>query len=222
VTARKFRVLLADDHVLVREGLKRLIDDQPDMVVVAEASDGPEALRLCETAEVDVALVDVSMPTWDGVKTAQALRSACPQMKIVSVTRHDDETFVRRMFAAGANGYVLKQSPSNRLTSAIRAAMRGEACVDSSVRRVETVAPPAGVPISEVPEESEPLTDIERKVIQLVSASHSGREISEQLGMDVDTVQTLKIRAMSKLGLQSRVHLIEYARRQRWLRDSDK
>jgi DNA-binding NarL/FixJ family response regulator len=218
VTNLKLRVLLADDHVLVREGLRRLIDEQPDMEVVGEAGDGPDAMRLCETLIPDVALVDVSMPIWDGVKTAQALRSASPQTKIVSVTRHDDESFLKRIFAAGAMGYVLKQSASAHLTSAIRAVARGEQYIDPSIRRVAEVAtPPAAPPLDLPSAPAEPLTDIETEVLRLAATSHSRREIGESLSVDPVTVSEVKARAMAKIGLQTRIQLIEYASRHGWL-----
>src|SRR5262245_9890704 len=108
----RLRVLLADDHEMVRDGLKRLINEQSDMEVVAEAGDGREALRLAELREPDVVLVDISMPGVDGVTMSQELARVCPRVRIVAVTRHDDSAFVGRMLDAGAMGYVLKQSPS--------------------------------------------------------------------------------------------------------------
>src|SRR3954463_4924753 len=222
MTNAKLRVLLADDHVLVREGLKRLVDEQQDMEVVGEAGDGPEALRLCQELMPDIALVDVSMPSWDGIRTAEALRSACPQMKIVSVTRHDDESFVRRMFAAGASGYVLKQSPPSNLTNGIRTVARGEAYVDPLIRRSPHVT--NSIPASAFREKGsddgstprDSLTDVEKQVLRLLALSYSGREIGEQLGLAPQMVSIVKARAMAKVGLQTRVQLIQHARQHGW------
>ena len=217
--SRKLRILLADDHALVRDGLKRLIDEQPDMEIVAEAGDGPEALRLCQMVHPDVALVDVSMPVWDGVKTTQMLRSACPQMRIVSVTRHNDESFVRRMFEAGAVGYVLKQSPSTELTKAVRSVATGERYVDPSIR-FAPVAPAFERSSDERLETNSgaTLSPEEEQVLRLVALSQSGREIAERLALDVDAVLALKTDAMAKLGLQSRLQVIDFARKSGWLK----
>ena len=107
---RRARVLLAEDNLRVREGLKRLIDDEADMEVIAETGDGQQALQLAQRLAPDVALVDVSMPGWDGVRLAREISGACPSVRIIAVTRHDDGGFVTQMMAAGARGYVLKQS----------------------------------------------------------------------------------------------------------------
>ena len=213
----KLRVMLADDHVLVREGLKRLVDEQPDMEVVGEAGDGPDALRECQSLLPDIAVIDVSMPTWDGVKTAQALRAACPRMKIVSVTRHDDESFVKRMFAAGVTGYVCKQSSSSLMTTAIRAVARGEHFVDPSIRRRGDPGTSAASGVINPAQQTPSLTEAEQQVVRLVAMSHSSREIGEQLGLDSTAVTAIKRSAMSKLDLETRIQLIDYARQRGWL-----
>ena len=115
---RRLKLLLAEDHVLVREGLKSLIDDQPDMEVVAEAGDGLHAVRLAQDRMPDVALADVSMPGLDGAQVTEMITAACPRVKVIALTRHEDASFVRRLLEAGAAGYVRKQSPSTELTRA--------------------------------------------------------------------------------------------------------
>jgi len=214
VRKAKLRVLLADDHVLVRDGLKRLVDDQPDMVVVAEAVDGPEALRLATSIAPDVALIDVSMPAWDGVKTTQEMMAACPALKIVAVTRHDEESFVRRMLRAGAAGYVLKQSPSAAMTTAIRAVARGERYVDSTLQS----------PVSEEevqPSHAEPLevslSPMEEQVLRLVASSRSTSAIAAALSLDPDAVARVKAEAMKNARLTTRLDVIRYARDRGWM-----
>jgi DNA-binding NarL/FixJ family response regulator len=216
---RKLRIVLADDHALVRDGLKRLIDEQPDMEVVAEAGDGPEALLLCQRVHPDVALVDVSMPVWDGVKTTEMLRARCPQLRIVSLTRHNDESFVRRMFEAGAVGYVLKQSRSADLTKAIRLVANGEHYVDPAMR-FAPVAAAVERPTGERLETNSSTTLLpeEEEVLRLLALSQSGREIGERLGFDLDAVSALQRAAMAKLGLQSRLQVIDFARKSGWLK----
>jgi two-component system, NarL family, response regulator NreC len=142
----KIRVLVADDHVMVRNGLKRLINDQRDMVVVAEAADGPAAVRLSESSLPDLALVDMSMPGWDGITTAQNIAAACPGVRIIAVTRHGEEPFVSRMLNAGASGYVLKQSSSSALLQAVRTVAKGGQYIDPGIRRVRVLGTPSPVP----------------------------------------------------------------------------
>ena len=130
----KLRILIVDDHALVREGLKRLIHEQPDMLVVGEAGDGHEALRVAEECLPDVALVDIWMPGLDGARITQMITDACPQVKVIALTRHDDGGFVRKLLEAGATGYVLKQSALSELTRAVRAVAAGQQFVDASIR----------------------------------------------------------------------------------------
>jgi DNA-binding NarL/FixJ family response regulator len=217
--SRKLRILLADDHALVRDGLKRLIDEQADMEVVAEAGDGPDAVRQCQQCHPDVALIDVSMPVWDGVKTAEMLRSACPDVRIVCVTRHNDKSFVRRMFEAGAVGYVLKQSRSTDLTEAIRSVARGDCFIDPAIR-VASVGPARERPTDETLDtrSSATLSADEERVLRLVALSQSGREIGARLALDIETVLALQRDGMAKLGLQSRMQVIDFGRKSGWLK----
>ena len=140
-------------------------------------------------------------------------------MNIVTVTRYDDESFVRRMLAAGVHGYVLKQSPSAHLINGIRAVARGEHYIDPTIRRAAEVAEvaPAPVPDRAATRTTATLTDTELQVLRLAAASHSSREIGEQLGLDATRVADVKASAMAKLGLQTRIQLLDYARRHHWL-----
>lgn len=130
---RKLRVLPAEDHVTVREGLRRLVDEQGDMEVVAEAGDGREAARLAQELVPDVAVMDVSMPGWDGLKATRELSGACPQVRVLALTRHEDPGFIAEMLKAGAKGYVLKQSASGELIRAVRAVAAGQCYLDPAV-----------------------------------------------------------------------------------------
>src|SRR6185369_6232878 len=140
VSVTKLRILIVDDHPLVREGLKRLIHEQPDMLVVGEAGDGHEAIRLAKECLPDVALVDIWMPGLDGARVTQMITDACPQVKVIALTRHDDAGFVRKLLEAGATGYVLKQSALSELMQAVRAVVAGQQFVDASIRGA---APPS-------------------------------------------------------------------------------
>lgn len=202
---------------MVRDGLKRLINDQQDMEVVAEAGDGPEALRLAESLLPAVALVDVSIPGWDGVRITQTLTRTCPGTKVIAVTRHDDAAFVRRLLEAGAAGYVLKQSPSAELTRAVRAVAAGERYVDPSVRS-------ARPPLSRAPAQTAPpgapcerITDLEEQVLRLLASSYSNQQIAERLAMDVAEVADTKASAMRKTGVMTRLQVIQYARARGWV-----
>lgn len=211
------RVLLVDDHVLVRDGLKRVVNDQPDMEVVAEAGEGREALRLAQNHAPDIALLDVSMPGLDGVILAEEMRRSCHKVRIIAVTRYDDEGFVRRMLEAGASGYVRKQSSSIEVVRAIRAVAQGYQYIDPGVRRS---APDSGTSTASQLSETgagEPLTSQEEDVLRLLAASNSTQQIAEQLGLTLEDVAIRKTSAMQKSGLRTRLQIISFARSRGWL-----
>lgn len=131
---KKLRVLLIDDHALVREGLTRLINDQADMEVIADAADGHTGVQLAQELVPDVALVDVSMPGLDGTQVTRRIASTCPRVRVIALSRHNDGSFVQRLLDAGASGYALKQSASTELTGGIRAVAAGEQYLDRSIR----------------------------------------------------------------------------------------
>ena len=207
---RHTRVLLADDNLPVRQGLKRLINDQPDMEVVAETEDGEEALQLVQRVSPDVALVDVSMPGWDGVRLASAMRAACPSVKVLAVTRHNDDAFVKKMMAAGARGYVLKQSATTNLVAAVRACVSGAVYVDPGVKSAQLPSA-AAVPVA-TSSEHEPLTAIEEQVLSLFGSASPTQLIAEQLGLDPQEVVRVKNEAMRKLGFTTRLQAMNYVR----------
>jgi DNA-binding NarL/FixJ family response regulator len=208
-------VLLADDHLLVRDGLKRVVNEQPDMDVIAEAGEGREAGRLAQNHAPDIALLDVSMPGWAGVTLAQEMTRTCPQVRIIAVTRHDDEGFLTRMLNAGAHGYVLKQSPSAELVRAIRAVAQGQQHIDSAVRRHVSEPPPPTLHNIDAAV-SEPLTSLEEDVLRLVAATCSNQGIAELLTLPVEEVASLKRIAMRKTGLVTRLQVISFARSLGW------
>ena len=216
-TKRPIRVLLADDHVLVRVGLKRLIDDQPDMEVIAEAANGQEALRLAQHHAPTVALVDVSMPGWDGVTLTREMSRACPSLKIVAVTRHDDGGFVRRMMDAGACGYVLKQNATSHLVDAVRACADGASYVDSGVRSAPALTEPSKNHGRVATHQGGTLTPIDEQVLRLVATGASQHVIAQRLGMQPDDAARAKQTAMRNAGLTTLTQVIAYARNQGWL-----
>jgi two-component system response regulator NreC len=210
----RHRILIADDHVLVRDGLKRLINDQEDMEVVAEAGEGAEAVRLAVSVRPSIALVDVSMPGWDGVKVAQTLSQACPYVRIIAVTRHNETSFVRRMMAAGARGYVLKQSSFGELARAIRDVAGGSEYIDPGI--AAWAIPPTHIGPKSA-DTSEALTDVEEQVLRLLADAHTVREIGERLSIPSDQVAELKAAVMRKTGLLTRLHIMDYAHARGWM-----
>lgn len=207
---RRTRVLLADDNVSVRHGLKHLIDQQPDMEVVAETGDGEDALQLAHRLLPDVALVDVSMPGWDGVKLTREMSLAQPSVKIIAVTRHDDGGFVKKMMEAGACGYVLKQTATSTLAPAVRACVGGSVFIDPGLKSFPSGGA-AAAPIS-VPLAHEPLTAAEEQVLRLFGSAASTQSIADELGLSRDDVARIKHAAMQKLGFTTRQQAMHYAR----------
>lgn len=202
---RRVRIILADDHAGVRDGLVRLVNEQPDMQIVADTGNGRDALQLAQRLSPDVALVDVSMPGWDGVKLTRELRQSCPSLSVIAVTRHNDARFVEKMTAAGACGYVLKPNARETLVDAIRACVSGGRYVDPGVRPISEAAA-APVPSSD----HQPLTAAEEAVLRLFGAAWSTQMIAEELGLDRQDVARVREAAMRKLGFSHRLEALTY------------
>lgn len=210
----RIRVLLADDHEIVRMGLRLLIESQPDMRVVAEVANGEDAVNAAGTAGVNVAVLDLAMPGVGGLGAAQALRDAAPAVKIVVLTRHEDTAYVRESMAAGCAGYVLKQSPSSALLEAIRAAARGETYVDRALPDTEELVYAAGSRTTRAT-----VSYRERDVLRLTALGRSNKNIARQLSISVKTVEVHKANAMRKLQLSDRAEVVRYAVIQGWMKD---
>jgi DNA-binding NarL/FixJ family response regulator len=213
---KKITVLLAEDHETVRQGLRLLIDAQADMEVVAEAGDGRAALQRAEATHPTVVVVDVSMPEMNGLEATRGLRERHPDMAIVALTRYGEDGYVQELLAAGASGYVLKQSASEELLQAIRAAARGERYLDASLS-----ARPAGTRM-QGRRDTAPrarISDRESQVLRLMALGHSNKEIAAALEISVKTVEVHKANAMRKLELHGRLDVVRYALLQGWLRD---
>jgi two-component system response regulator NreC len=219
----RLRVLLADDHAVLREGLALLIDAQPDMQVVGQARGGREAVRMAEQMQPDVAVLDVSMPDLGGAETAEQIRVGCPKVHTIALTRHADLGYLRRMLRAGASGYVLKRTAADALIGAIRVVAEGGNYVDPSL---------AGALVSRTlgggdngngtTSHGVELSQREEQVLRLVAWGQSNKEIAGALGLSVKTVESYKATALDKLKLRSRTDILRHALGQRWLReDSD-
>ena len=209
------RVLLADDHVTVRHGLKLLIDGQPDMTVVAEASDGAVAVQLALECRPDIIVMDISMPGMNGLVATQTLRKSLPSVRVVTLTRHDDDAYLQELLRAGASAYVLKQSPPTELLQAIRATGSGGQYVDSTL----TARITAGFLGREGrgAGRAATITERETEVLRLIASGYSNKDIAQQLELSVKTVETHKANAMRKLDLTSRIDIVRYAILQGWL-----
>jgi two-component system, NarL family, response regulator NreC len=215
--SQRLRILLVDDHVTVRQGLKLMLEREPDLEVVGEASDGAEALERVSEVTADVIVMDLSMPGSSGLVATRRLKASRPDVAMVTLTRHADKTYLRELLRAGTLGYVLKKSPHNELLRAIRAAGAGQQYVDPSL--THHLAEPflrqhdRSVRLS-------PVTERESQVLQLVSLGHSNKEVAAQLGLSVKTIELHKANAMQKLGLEGRIELLRYALRCGWLQDA--
>lgn len=207
------RVLLAEDHNVVREGLRLLLDAQPDIQVVGEATTGREAVVLARDNCADIAVLDISMPDLDGVQAAARIRTECPQTQVLILTMHESDVYFFRALEAGAAGYVLKKAASEDLINAVRAVARGEAFFYPSLARKllndylghARHGPPAGPP------GYEELSDREREIMFLLARGLSNQEIAEKLVISPSTVQTHRTHILQKLELENTIDLVRYA-----------
>jgi two-component system response regulator NreC len=209
------RILLADDHVTVRYGLKLLIDQQPDMKVVCEASDGRIAVQLAEQTDIDVVVMDISMPGMNGLIATRKLKQLRPDVAIVTLTRHGDDAYLQELLRAGVAAYVLKQSPPTELLQAIRTAASGRQYLDSSLTPRLTAAFVSRDNRSSKSDGT--ISEREAAVLRLIAIGYANKEIAEQLSVSVKTVEAHKANAMRKLDLNGRIDIVKYARLQGWL-----
>lgn len=212
----KAKVLLVEDHVIVRQGIKALFSDEPDLEIVGEADDGRAALQSVSELEPDVVLMDISMPGLNGIEATRQIRQNHPEVKVVVLSMHSNEEYVFQVLRAGASGYVLKQSDSSEVLTAIRAALAGgsflsppisRTVIDDYIRRAEARGGD---------DDLELLTSREREVLQLLAEGLSNREIAEQLNISIKTVETHRSNMMGKLGVSSKTELVKYALRKGW------
>ena len=214
----KLCIFLADDHAVVREGLKALVNAQPDMAVVGEAADGASACEQVPQLQVDVVVLDVSMPGMSGAQAAEQLRQECPQVKVLALTVHEDKGYLRQLLEAGAAGYMLKRAAAAELIRAIRTVAEGGVYLDPSLAGKVVGGFVRKHPEKDEFEEAE-LSDRESAVVRLIAAGHSNKEIAGQLDISVKTVETYKARSLEKLGMHSRADLVRYALQRGWLQE---
>lgn len=210
----KQRVLLAEDQTILRESLKVLIGSEPDLEVVGEAGDGEQAVRLVQSLQPDIVVMDLSMPRLDGVQATQTIRRLCPNVKILALTVHETKSHIRRVLQAGASGYVVKRSAAEELIQALHAVAAEGVYLDPIVteKLITGPKPPAAAKPN-----GETLSDREAEVLRLIALGYANKEIAAQLNLSVKTVETFKTRALEKLGLRSRVDIVRYAMDRGWL-----
>ena len=213
----KLRVMLADDHETVREGLKMIVNAQDDMEVVGFAGDGREAVARAQELLPDVLVMDISMPKLNGLKATEKLTEVCPQVKVLTLSRHADDGYIRELLAAGARAYVLKQSAPDELIHAIRAVAAGGKYIDpklaAKVMGSYSNRGPRG-------EAKGNLSDRESEVLRLIALGYSNKEIAARLSLSVKTIEVHKANAMRKLNITGRIDLVRYAMFQGWLQDN--
>jgi two-component system, NarL family, response regulator NreC len=212
----KLRIVLADDHETVREGLKMIVNAQDDMEVVGFAGDGSEAVTMAQELLPDVLVMDISMPKLNGLKATEKLNEVCPQVKVLTLSRHADDGYLRELLAAGACAYVLKQSAPSELIHAIRAVAAGGKYIDPKL--TAKVVDSYGDRMSRG-EAKGILSDRESEVLRLIALGYSNKEIAARLSLSVKTIEVHKANAMRKLNLTGRIDLVRYAIFQGWLQD---
>ena len=203
------RILIADDHGVLRAGLRALLSDEPDLEVVGEAPDGQMALRLADELRPDIVLLDVNMPGLGGVEVAQRLKETLPNLRVLILTAHEDESLLREAIHAGAAGYIVKRAVESELINAIHAVSHGDLYVHPTMTRAllkdMSVIPTAEEPLAES------LTPREIEVLRLIAQGYTNGQVAKELNLSVRTVESHRANLMGKLNLHSRVELVKYA-----------
>ena len=217
---QSIRVLLADDHETVRQGLRLLVESQPDMHVIGEARDGRAAIASVCALHPDVLVLDVSMPEMNGLEAAQILRDKAPGTAVVALTRFSDEAYVTEFMRAGGIAYVLKQSSSRELIDAIRAAASGKQYLDSALGTRISIGMKRATTTTTTTTTTSRITERETEVLRMMALGHSNKEIASVMDVSVKTVEVHKANAMRKLGLRGRIDVVRFAILQGWLKET--
>ncbi|MCB9076164.1 MAG: response regulator transcription factor [Anaerolineaceae bacterium] len=209
---RQIRIVLADDHAVLRAGLRVLLNAEPDMVVVGEAGDGESCVAIAVKLQPDLVLLDINMPHTNGLEALAELRHKVPHSRVLILTMHDDAVYLRQVLAAGGAGYVLKEAADSELLTAIRTVYNGGVFLHPShahilLEQAINSAPAVATPDSQLSN----LSDREQEVIRLIALGHTNKEIAEILHLSVKTVETYKARGMEKLNITTRSALVRFA-----------
>ncbi len=205
------RVLIADDHAVVRAGIRLLIDRQEDMEVIGEAGDGWQAVEQATSLRPDLVLLDVTMPGLNGLEVASELRRAVPDVRLLVLTMHDDEAYLRQFLQAGVSGYILKKAADTELVAAVRAVVRGETYIYPSLTGVLVDRFLDKPEVTKERGSHGKLTARETEILQLVAQGYTSQQIGDRLSITVNTVQTHRAHIMEKLELKGRAELVRYA-----------
>lgn len=216
---KKLRVLVADDHKVVRDGLRLLIDSQRDMRVVGEAGNGKEALERARKLNPDIVVMDLSMPELNGLQATERLRAELPNIKVVALTLHEDPSYLLQLCKAGAVGYVLKRSAGDDLIRAIRGVAEGGLHFDSTMASKALTARAGESPGKDGLRPAN-LSEREKEVLILLAWGYTNKEIAGDLGLSTKTVETYRLRINEKLHFRSRTEIVQYALRQGWLNEA--
>lgn len=214
---KKIRILIADDHAVVRVGTRRILEQEPDLEVVAEAADGEEAVRQATRLKPDVAIIDVAMPKLDGIQATKQIKSVCPAIAVLILSAYDDDQFVFSLLEAGAAGYLLKSIRGSELVDAVRAVQAGESVLHPSIARkvLNRFARISGEPKEKEP--TEVLSEREMDVLRLVTKGLSNKDIAEELCLSIRTVQGHLGNIFNKLQVGSRTEAVVRALKEGWV-----
>jgi len=213
----KIRILIADDHAVLRQGTVKLLEQEPDLKVIAEASDGEEAVRKATELMPDVAIIDISMPKLDGIAATKQIKELCPDINILILSAYDDDQFVFRLLQAGAAGYLLKSVHSQELIAAVRAVREGESVLHPSIARkvLKRFVPTSVKSLSST--SAGTISEREMDFLKLMAKGLSNKEIANNLGLSIRTVQGYLRQIFKKLGVSSRTEAVVYALKEGWV-----
>lgn len=215
----KIKIVIAEDHLTVREGIKMLINSQDDMEVIGEADNGNAAIRETKKLSPDIVLMDVTMPELNGLKATKKLKQVSPEAKILVLTRHTDDAYLQQLIEAGASGYVLKQSAHTELIHAIQTVSKGNSYLDPPITN-KIMSNYANRFASHKSKTAGHLTERETEILRLIAWGYSNKEIAARCNISVKTVEVHKAKAMSKMDMRSRIDIVRYAILQGWLQDN--
>ena len=209
------RVLLADDHSIVRRGLRSALEDDPSFQIVGEAANGREAVQLAELLVPDVAIIDIAMPQLNGIDATALIQKASPKTRVLMLSVHSDETYILRALTAGAHGYLLKDSAENEVVSAVRALAQGNSYFSPAIAKTLLDEHVRYLRNRGLEDSYDLLTDREKEVLQLLAEGRSNKEVAAVLGIGVSTIETHRMNLMQKLNLHSTAEIVLYAVRKR-------